>query len=318
MLNIAIVGTGIIASTHIDAIKQSDRCRVCALCDINEEAVKPMAEELGVPYFLDYKEIPDAVKPDAVIINLPHFLHCESTIFFLEHGIHVLVEKPMANTVEECDRMIAAAKKNNKKLVVGQVQRYSPLFKNIKNIIASGELGKLCMFTEYRTLNYFSPSRPKWFTCKEKSGGGVAMNFGAHALDKLFCVRDRTDVSVVSSCSNMANDADVEGHVQFLVRYPDGVSGAVTLSGYAPSGGEVTFYFTKGALKIANLIEFYRTNEKGAWELISNKKDTEEIFLNQITEFCKYVNDEPADVSTAEYGRSIISVIEKIYKDNNC
>ena len=115
MLNIAIVGTGIIGNSHIKAIQELQDCRLCALCDVNEEVVAELASQHNVPYFLDYKQIPGSVDVDAVILNLPHFLHCEASVFFLEHGIDVLVEKPMANTVEECDRMIEAAEKSGKK-----------------------------------------------------------------------------------------------------------------------------------------------------------------------------------------------------------
>ena len=132
MLKIAIVGTGIIGLSHIDAIKQIKECELVCLCDVKEEVVKPLAEENNVPYVLDYKEIPGKIDCDAVILNLPHGLHCESTVFFLDNGINVFIEKPMANTTEECEIMIEAAKRNGKS---------SPL----KERYDSGELGKFCM-----------------------------------------------------------------------------------------------------------------------------------------------------------------------------
>ena len=124
MIKIAIVGTGAIAAAHIRAISKLPQCELVALCDLNEARVKALAEGLGVPYFLDYKEISTAVDVDAVIINLPHGLHVSASVFFLDAGVHVLVEKPMANTVEECDTMIAAAEKAGKKLAVAHVQRF--------------------------------------------------------------------------------------------------------------------------------------------------------------------------------------------------
>ena len=117
MIKIAIVGTGAIATAHIRAISKLPQCELAALCDLNEVRVKELADGLGVPYFLDYKDIPTSVDVDAVILNLPHGLHVSASVFFLESGVHVLVEKPMANTVEECDTMMAAAKKVGKKLV---------------------------------------------------------------------------------------------------------------------------------------------------------------------------------------------------------
>ena len=121
MIKIAIVGTGSIASSHINAIEALPECELVALCDLNEEKVKALSEKLGVPYFLNYKDIPAAVDVDAVILNLPHGLHMSASIFFLENGVHVLVEKPMANTVAECDAMNAAAEKSGKKLGRGSV-----------------------------------------------------------------------------------------------------------------------------------------------------------------------------------------------------
>ena len=147
MFKVCIISCGMIAnSAHIPAYKQfSDDYEIVGVCDINEDAVKPLAEENNVPYVLDYKEIPGKFECDAVILNLPHFLHCESTVFFLDNGINVFIEKPMANTVAECDAMIEAAKRNGKKLAVAHIQRYFGAIAKMKEIYDSGELGKFCM-----------------------------------------------------------------------------------------------------------------------------------------------------------------------------
>ena len=115
MIKIAVIGTGIIGTDHIKAIQSCDLCQLCAVCDVNEKLAMDISKEYNVPYFTDYKKIPEEIEVDAVILNLPHYLHCESTVFFLNKGINVLVEKPMAMTTEECDKMIEAAAKNGKK-----------------------------------------------------------------------------------------------------------------------------------------------------------------------------------------------------------
>ena len=81
-MKIAVVGTGSIGASHLEAISTSNSCTLCAVCDINEEAAKKYAEKYGVPYFTDYKQIPGKCGADAVILNLPHWLHCEVTEFF--------------------------------------------------------------------------------------------------------------------------------------------------------------------------------------------------------------------------------------------
>ena len=83
MIKIAVVGTGIIGVDHIKAISQVEDVSLCALCDVNEEVAKKLSEEYGVPYFTNYKDIPGSVDVDAVILNLPHFLHLAYHLYLL-------------------------------------------------------------------------------------------------------------------------------------------------------------------------------------------------------------------------------------------
>lgn len=312
MINIAVIGTGAIAADHLKAIANSERCRLCAVCDINQEKANSVAEEYSVPYFTDYKDVPDAVKPDAVIINLPHGLHCESTVYFLEHGVHVLVEKPMANSVAECDVMLAAAEKSGKKLAVGHIQRFIEANRKVKEIIDSGAYGKLCMFSENRTVDYFEPTRPKWFLDKKVSGGGIVMNYGAHVLDKLFYILGTNNAKVTSCVGNYKNNAEIEGHAQFLLEFPNDISAAVTFSGYGHSDYNSIYYFTDAALKVENSVNL-SINTGDGWNTVNSRNNFAASMAAELDEFCKYINDEPCNIADGIYSRSIISVIEKIY-----
>lgn len=314
MLKIAVVGTGIIGRSHLQAIAGSQQSSLCAVCDVNEEAARAYSEEYQVPYFTDYKEIPENTDAEAVILNLPHWLHCPVTEYFLEKGLHVLVEKPMANSVEECDRMITAAQKSGKKLAVGHIQRFFKANRKVKEIVGSGELGKLCMYTEQRTVDYFQESRPKWFLDKKKAGGGIIMNYGAHALDKLFYVTGYEQAEITSVVGNVKNDASVEGHAQILMQFPEGISASVTFSGYSNNGYEAVYYFTNGALKVTGSTILTINRGKG-WEE-TEINGGEDSFLHQLNEFCKYVKGEPSEVATAEYSRAVIEAIEKIYRNS--
>ena len=313
MIKIAIVGTGAIVGPHISAIKELDCCTLVALCDLNEERVSKLAEENGVPYFLDYKEIPEKVDCDAVILNLPHGLHAPVSVFFLERGINVLVEKPMANTASECDEMIAASKKSGAKLAVAHVQRYFKANMKIKEIVDSGELGTLCMYDEQRSINYFLPSRPAWFTNKKMAGGGIVMNYGAHAFDKIFFVTGAHPTFVNSSYANFINDRDVEGHAQIFAKFDNGVSATITLSGYSDVVYEAYYYFTKGALKLTSTskLEMRREGEK-VWTEVPDSNDGL-AFVREIDEFCKYVRGEESNIPDGEYGKAIVKAIDALY-----
>ena len=316
MFKIAIVGTGSIGLVHINAIAKLPECELVALCDLNEERVRDLAEKNNVPYFLNYKDIPSKVECDAVIINLPHGLHCESAIFFLDHGIHVLMEKPMANTVEECDRMIEAEKRSGKKLAIAHIQRFTRANQEIKKIIDSGELGRFCMFTEERSEDYFLPNRPAWFHSKKMAGGGVTMNYGAHAFDKLFYIMGDAELTDIhANCANYKNDHDIEGHVQIFTKFNNGISASISFSGYNFGSNEAMYYFTDGLLKLehSNFLSIKRQGDK-EWTEIPDLYDGEN-FVREINEFRKYAIGEKADIPTSEYGRKVISAIEKVFEN---
>ena len=207
-----MVGTGIIAKAHLGAVKNNDKSEIVAVADINEESAKKISEEYNIPYFTDYKEMADKVKMDAVILNLPHFLHCEASIFFLERNIHVLCEKPMANTLEECDRMLAAAGRSQAKLAIGHTTRQNSVNKCIKKFIEEKTLGELCMHTEVRTISYFTASRQKWFLDKKLSGGGLLMNYGAHSFETLMNVTGGKITDMDADIGNLMDKNGVEAH----------------------------------------------------------------------------------------------------------
>ena len=315
MLKIAVVGTGIIGLDHLKAINVSDELELVAVCDLNEEKVRAIAEEYGVPYFLDYKEIPDKTDAEAVILNLPHGIHCESTVFFLEAGLHVLLEKPMANTVAECDKMIEAEKKSGKKLAIGHIQRFLTANRLAKEYIESGKIGKLCMINDMRSINYFKPDRPRWFLSKKLAGGGIVMNYGAHSLDKFAYVTGERVEEISAACGNIKNGEDIEGHAQIFLKMSGGVTAAVTFSGYAPVGFETTYVGTTGAVKVMGVGRI-SVNVDGKWEEIPDVYSGLPI-LAELTEFAKMIRGEENEMPDSAYGRAVIAAIEDIYNKGN-
>ena len=313
MLKIAVVGTGIIGVKHLAAIAESENCCLCAVCDINEKAAAVASEKYGVPCFTDYRDIPRKTKADAVILNLPHWLHCEAAVFFLEQGLHVLVEKPMATTFDECLKMQKTANRVGKKLAVGHLQCFFPANRKVKEIIFNGELGKLCMVTEYRTIDYFTENRPKWFLDKKLSGGGIVMNYGAHAMDKLFYILQSRPTKIHAITGNIKNNATIEGHSQILVEFESGVSANLTFSGYSNAGYESVYDFTEGALKVVGTHQLFKQTGSD-WIPLELPEMTAAIPA-QLDEFCKLVRGEDNEMPGSEYGADVIAAIERIYKE---
>ncbi len=314
MFKIGIVGTGLIAGAHAKAIAALKKeCMLAAVADVDEGKAKAFGERFGAPYFTDYRQMAEKTELDAVILNLPHFLHCEVSVYFLEHGINVLVEKPMANTVAECDAMIAAAEKSGTKLAVGHVQRYYESVRRVKEIIETEKYGKLCMIREVRCTDYTNEKRPRWFLSKKLAGGGISMNFGAHSLDRLFYTTGRSVERIHSVLSNPVSDDDIDVNAQIFLKLSGGVAAVITLCGaHVPGEFETAYYFTNGVVKIINGSELV-IYEEG---VPVNCGGGEELMYGQMIEFIKLLKGEPTEIATPEYGREIIRIIEEIQNQN--
>jgi len=305
MIRIGMIGAGEIASAHTDAIAENPDCRLEVVCDIDISKAEKIAKAHNITVVSDYKDIKDV---DAVIINLPHYLHCEVSCYFLEKGISVLVEKPMANTVEECKKMIEAAKNSKGKLAVGHVQRYYSAVHRVKEIIESEQLGKLCMICEVRNTDYLS-GRPEWFLKKELSGGGILMNYGAHSLDRIFYTTGKKVKNVNSVISNPVSDDNVELNAQLLFELEDGVSATVTFCGcHVPGEYEIAYYFTNGVAKLKNGSELL-VYENGEWINYGGESRLMEL---QLKEFVKYLQGEESEIVTPEYGEEVVKVLQRL------
>lgn len=309
-MKIGIVGAGAICSLHKEAILKNPDCELAAICDLNPEKARKEAEGTSASIYTDYRKMQEEETLDAVILNLPHFLHRDVTVYFLDRKVAVLVEKPMAITVEECDAMIEASKRNHTPLAVGHVQKYHACYKKLKELMEAGELGQLAHITETINCDYFT-NRPAWFLDKKKAGGGIIYNYAPHTLDKIRYLTGLEVEEVMATGNNFLNSENVEASAQMYLKFRGGVGAACTYSaGKVPSQYDTYFYFTDGAAWI----------EEGYYLHISRKGQPYEkveldysytLFEEQIAEFVKLCRGEASRVVTPEYAREIIKVVQK-------
>ena len=129
---------------HAVSVSKQERAELVAVCDTKEDRAKAMAEKYGCRYYTDYQEMIRTEKLDAVHICTPHYLHPEMAIYAMEHGAHVLTEKPMAINQDDAVRMNETAQKTGKVLMVSFQNRFNPGSLLIKNTLDAGELEKSC------------------------------------------------------------------------------------------------------------------------------------------------------------------------------
>ncbi len=313
VIRIGMVG---VAKRHTNAIVTNDKVKFAAVADINEDTARMIGDEFDVPYYTDYKKMADEIELDAVILNLPHYLHCEVSVFFLERNIHVLCEKPMAITLEECDRMIAAAERSEAKLAIGHNTRQTSANKCIKKFIEEKTLGELCMHTEIRTCSYFDDSRPKWFLDKKLSGGGILMNYGAHSFETIMNVTGGKITDIDADIANLMNKDGVEAHAMIKFKIDGRIPCCITFGGYSlPDKNEKIYYFTKGAL-MQTLSGLFISDTPGG-EFRPYEVDNKNAFTVQLEEFIKYINNEECDIVDGAAGRKIIEIINEVYSQNS-
>src|SRR3954447_12423341 len=184
-VRLAVVGCGAVAQIHhVPAIAASSRVEAAVLVDADAKRAKELAARFGVPEVAtDYRELPGKV--DGAVVALPNSLHAPVSIELLRRGVHVLVEKPMAMTVAECDEMIEAARAGRTVLAVGLDFRFfeSSLF--VRNLLRDGLIGEIRGFDLRQGVIPRWPFATDFLLKKEMAGGGVLADFGVHVLDLL-------------------------------------------------------------------------------------------------------------------------------------
>ena len=225
MLRIALVGAGAIAQTHAEAfLRHAHRCRIVAVCNRHTQRAQELIELLSLPAqaFASLEEAAQAVDIDAVDICLAPAQHADVTVWALEHQMDVLVEKPMANSLEECDRMIDAARRTGRKLAVIFQLRCTTPVQRVKQLLDSGRFGpvKYALVNSlwYRGDRYHDVA---WRGSWELEGGGVLTTQAIHHLDLLLYLMGMPD-QVTATMDNIDHDnTQCEDVVSAYLHYPD-------------------------------------------------------------------------------------------------
>ena len=201
----AIIGLGVIATVHIDAIKNTES-EISCVCDIDREKAEKFLKKHNVEckIYTNYKEMLDNEQLDIVHICTPHYLHAEMCIYALHKNVNVLCEKPLCIKHEEIDAILDAASKSKAQIGVCLQNRYSDINRYVKNLLEGDNIN--CGFGAMlwcRDKAYYDSDawRGKWAT----EGGGAVINQALHTLDLMqwFC---GMPIKVNANISNIEHD----------------------------------------------------------------------------------------------------------------
>lgn len=229
MLRIGIIGTGGIADAHINGyLAFADDCQIVALADVVEGKAAQKADAFdltGVAAFDDPLEMIAAGRLDIVSIATPPSTHAALAIAALDAGINVLVEKPMAPSLEECDAMLAAEKRSGKMLSVVAQNRFRDDLATLKEVVDSGLLGSISHVRVdsawWRGLPYYDLW---WRGTWEKEGGGCTLNHAIHHIDLLLWLLGSPSEITAMLANAQHDNAEVEDLSVAVFRYDRGLA----------------------------------------------------------------------------------------------
>src|SRR4051812_7607638 len=177
MLGVGILGAGFFGAYHARAVAALENVRVVAACAEALPLAEAFAAEHGGKPFGDWRAMLDDKSVDAVAITAPHHLHCELAVAALKAGKHVLLEKPMALSVAECSRVIAASEASRRTLMVGQIMHFVWPLMAAREILDRGELGKPVTGSSSLMKTWIESNRRGWHL-DPATGGGMLMTAG--------------------------------------------------------------------------------------------------------------------------------------------
>ena len=208
-VNIAMIGCGQIAKAHLKSIENIPNAELVAVMDVVEEKARSMADQYNAKLYTSIESVLDDDSVDAVVLPLPHHLHCPVTIQAAKAGKHILVEKPMALNLGEAQQMVEAVEAANVFLMVGQSTRFRPMVWRAKEIIKSRKLGQMQQCICQR-LWFLEKLSTEWRYSSEECGGLYLPIFASHDVDMILWLMDEKPVSVHSFLRSYTEVTDSE------------------------------------------------------------------------------------------------------------
>ena len=311
-VRLGVLGAGIIAKSFMEAAPNVPGLDVAVICDIAEDAARALAAPHGIPTATEYRTVLADESIEAVYIALPHHLHEEATIAAAEAGKHILLEKPMANSLEEADRMLAAQKRAGVKLMIGFTHRFHSELETAKRLIEAGELGQLTLAVDLMTTGGVIPG---WFWQKSEAGGGVLHVNGAHSFDRLRWLMGSEIVEVFAYAQTYDSRKTVEDSAVVALRFANGAMG-MTVHNWVTDMGvpfkcDLDIHGTEGAIRIDtwNSLEF--SNAHHTWR---QWRERDDMFAKEIGEFVSAILQDRAPCVTGEDGRRSLACVQAAYE----
>jgi myo-inositol 2-dehydrogenase/D-chiro-inositol 1-dehydrogenase len=311
-IRVGVVGAGQAGTQHAKAIAANRRAALAWVADPVRERGEALAAKTGAPYV---REVGSALgHTDAVSICVPHNLLAENALAAAEAAVHILVEKPMAQDLDEAHRVVKRAKLANVVLMVGFVHRYRPEARRAKALIASGAIGEPCFLTDVG----FGGGQAAWpmWVQRRNSGGGLLLYSGVHRFDRARWLLDREVVEVRGSTAALLPGSDVESSYSTLLTFDEGERAVLSHHYHAieiPHAWETVVHGTDGMIHLKTGKGVDITSSRRTWH---EDAGPDRHFEEEIVAFLDAIEGKRLEIPTGADGYAALEVAIGISRSN--
>lgn len=308
-LGVAIFGAGRAGHGHARAIGQTPGARLVAVFDADPDRAASFAEEHGCQPFTSSDDVLKRDDVQLVMVALPNFLHERATIDAASAGKHIFLEKPMADTLDECDRMLTAVERAGVHLLVAHSQRYFGSTIRAREIIQSGEIGEPVFATDTWYKNFGIDFRLPWFLDRATGGGMWLMN-GAHMIDRTCWVLDSEVQSVRAWIGSPFHGLPADDANLAFLTLRNGRHVTIVHAGYRTRGVdkcEVEITCTNGMLTFDSYSNRLAVDRDGVYQPIEVQR--REPFADELKNLVAAINGSEDLRVTPAWGRHIVEVL---------
>jgi myo-inositol 2-dehydrogenase / D-chiro-inositol 1-dehydrogenase len=329
-VRVGLVGSQFQADIHAESFKAVPDAELLAVASPSVAHVETFAKKHGIPHwFTDYRKMLEMDEIALIALSVPNDLHCAVTLDCAAAGKHVIVEKPFALNLPEADRMIEACRKAKVKCMYAEELCFTPKYVRVKQLADEGAFGQVYLVKQSEK---HSGPHAEWFWDVSRSGGGVTMDMGCHAIEffRWFYGKPRA-VSVLADMGTFVHSEKTKGddNATIIVRFENGAEGMAEES-WARAGGmddRVEVFGSKGCayanLHMGNAIQTYSESGYGyvvekatlsrgwtyaTWEEIWNYG-----FPQEMAHFVDCVINDKEPIETGEDGRVVLEILQAAY-----
>lgn len=298
---VVVAGTGYAGSHFLQEASVNPKVQLIGVTSGRFARAREVADQYGVVATRTFEELVELPGAEIVVIATPNDLHADQVITALEAGKHVLCEKPMVTSKEACTRVVAAARKTDRKIAIGQICRFSPYFRIAKDMYATGKLGEP-LLVEGTYIHRVSPPLKSWWEDTAPASLAV-LGGGVHPIDLMrWVVGDIAEVKSATSSAMVLGEVGLHDNVVADLQFENGCPGRVyiSLSAVRPYSIDISVSGTKGTV-VNDRVFLDSDPEDGGFATIPVELKREHpYFAEELVDLIESIENDRQPLVTAE------------------